>query len=102
MFRISSIKWKQALNARIVRNDFITSNPTLISHIPKKELSSLVNDPISKLAYNAFWKRDLDSAQHLFRAMLYFRYWKTSDLKYIFLSLLPSQVFNKFIVFLDK
>jgi len=100
--QISSVKWKQVLNARIVRNDFISNNPTLVSHIPKKQLITLVNDPISKQAYDAFWKRDLDSAQHLFRAMLYFRYWQIGDLKYIFLSLLPSTIFKKIILFLDK
>ena len=100
--QISSVKWKQVLNARIVRNDFIQNNPDLLRHIPEHKLKKLLNDQISTQAYDAFWKRDLDSAQHLFRAMLRFRTWKIKDIKYIALSLFPARIFKKIILFLDK
>lgn len=100
--QISSVKWKQVLNARIVRQDFILNNPALVSHIPKKKLDSLLNKQISSQAYDAFWKRDLDSAQHLFRAMLHFGCWQIKDLKYIALSLFSARMFKKIILFLDK
>ena len=100
--QISSVKWKQILNARIVRHDFIVNNPSLVSHIPKKNLNKLLNGQITQQAYEAFWKRDMDSAQHLFRAMLRFGYWQRKDLKYMVLSLLPARIFKKIIIFLDK
>lgn len=100
--QISSVKWKQVLNARIVKQDFILNNPALVSHLPIQELNSLLNKQVASQAYDAFWKRDLDSAQHLFRAMLQFGYWKIKDLKYITLSLFPARIFKKIILFLDK
>ena len=100
--QISSVKWKQVLNARIVRKNFIQNHSRLVSHIPKSELTYLLNDQISTQAYVAFWKRDLNSAQHLFRAMLRIGYWQIKDLKYIILSLLPIKIFKKIILFLDK
>lgn len=93
--QISSVKWKQVLNARIVRKDFILNNPTLVAHISKQKLNKLLNDQVSKQAYEAFWKHDLDSAQHLFRAMLRFGYWQLKDLKYIMVCFLPNKVLNK-------
>jgi glycosyltransferase involved in cell wall biosynthesis len=100
--QISSVKWKQILNARTVRHDFILNNPSLVSHIPEQELNKLLNAQVAQQAYDAFWKRDLDSAQHLFRAMLHFGYWQRKDLKYIVLSLLPARIFSKTITFFDK
>ncbi|NOR68312.1 MAG: glycosyltransferase [Methylomarinum sp.] len=100
--QISSVKWKQVLNARVVRQDFILNNPTLVAHLAKKVLNELLNAPISKQAYTAFWKRDLESAQHLFRAMLQFSYWQIKDLKYIVLSYLPAKIFKQVILFQDQ
>lgn len=100
--QISSVKWKQILNARTVRHDFILGNPSLVSHIPEQELNKLLNAQVTQQAYEAFWKRDMDSAQHLFRAMLRYGYWQRKDLKYIALSLLPARVFKIIIKFLDK
>jgi glycosyltransferase involved in cell wall biosynthesis len=87
--QISSIKWRQVLDAWQVRKDFVLANPQLVAHIPTNDLDTLVNSQISKQAYEAFWKRDLVSAQILFRTMLKVGSWNGSDLKYIILSLLP-------------
>ena len=100
--QISSVKWKQILNARIVRHDFILNNPSLISHISKPELKKLLNYSVRQQAYEAFWKRDMNSAQPLFRAMLRFGYWQRKDLKYIVLSLLPAKIFKTIMIFLDN
>ena len=102
--QISSVKWKQILNARIVRHDFIVNNPSLVSHIPEQELNKLLNGqaPVTQQAYEAFWKRDMNSAQPLFRAMLRYGYWQRKDLKYIILSLLPAKMFKTIMIFLDK
>ena len=100
--QISSIKWKQVLNARTVKKNFIRNNPTLVSHIPKQKLNQLVNSQLSTQAYEAFWKRDLNSAQHLFRAMLRLGFWKAKDLKYIGLSFLPAKIFKSIILLFDK
>jgi len=100
--QISSVKWKQILNARVVKKDFISKNPALVAHISKKELLFLVNNQISDQAYIAFWNRDLDSSLHLFRAMIRFNYWEMKDLKYLLLSLFPANLFKKIVLTLGK
>lgn len=100
--QISSVKWRQALDAWQVRKDFCSTYPELLSHIPEKKISELVNTPVSKQAYDAFWKRDLDSAQKLFRTMLKFNIWQLKDLKYIIPSLFPYFVFKRLCELLDQ
>jgi len=96
--QISSVKWKQILNARSVKQDFIEHNPDLVSHISEQKRDDLVNGQLSTQAYTAFWKRDLVSAQHLFRAIFRLGYWKIKDLPYICLSFLPTKVFKRIIL----
>lgn len=100
--QISSVKWKQVINAHTVRKDFILNNPGLVAHIPKQKLDKLLNEQVEKQAYNAFWKRDLESAQQLFRAMLRLGCWHLKDLKYILLSLFPARIFKKVTFSFDK
>ena len=88
--QISSVKWQQVLDSRKVRQDFISRNPNLTSHIPERTLTEFIDGYLSRQAYDAFWKRDITSAQQLFRAMWRFGKWHSKDLKYIILSFLPT------------
>ena len=92
--QISSIKWRQVLDAWSVRKEFISANPELVAHLSTDNIDSLLNAPLSRQAYDAFWRRDLDSAQKLFRTILRKNIWKSRDLKYIALSLLPLTLFK--------
>ncbi|MEZ0148376.1 MAG: glycosyltransferase family 2 protein [Candidatus Reddybacter sp.] len=92
--QISAIKWRQVLDARLVRKDFISSNQELTAYLSKDTLNNLLNAPLTRQAYDAFWKRDLVSAQKLFRTILKENSWNRSDLKYIILSLLPFTLFK--------
>ena len=87
--QISSIKWRQVLDAWSVRKDFLLTNPQLTDHLSKKTIDNLLNAHLRQQAYDAFWKRDLISAQKLFRAILKKNSCRKSDAKYIALSLLP-------------
>ena len=92
--QISSIKWRQVLDAWSVRKEFISANPELVAHLPTETLDSLLNAPLTRQAYEAFWRRDLVSAQKLFRTILKKNVWKRGDLKYIMISLLPLTLFK--------
>ncbi|MEZ0123233.1 MAG: glycosyltransferase family 2 protein [Candidatus Reddybacter sp.] len=92
--QISSIKWRQVIDALQVKSDFIAAQSRLISHLSTTQLNDVTGGFIYRQAYDAFWKRDLVSAQHLFRALLRNGYWKKSDLKYILPSLLPPPLFR--------
>jgi len=95
--QISATKWRQVLDARSVRQEFIATNPSLVAHLSVDTLSGLINEPLTRQAYDAFWKRDLVSAQKLFRAILKENCWNRRDLKYIILSLLPLSLFQRLI-----
>jgi GT2 family glycosyltransferase len=95
--QISATKWRQVLDARSVRQEFIATNPSLVAHLSVDTLSGLINEPLTRQAYDAFWKRDLVSAQKLFRATLKENCWNRRDLKYIILSLLPLSLFQRLV-----
>ena len=61
----------------------------------KEELEKLTHGFILKNAYNAYWKRDLISAQKLFRKLLALGYFQLKDLKFITLSLLPLAILRR-------
>ena len=99
--QISSVKWKQVLDSWKVRTDFVSKHPDLIAHIPTKNIKDLVDGYLKRQAYDAFWKRDLASAQQLFRAMWRHGNWSGKDLKYLFISMFPAPFFRGMVGILD-
>ncbi|WP_198159250.1 glycosyltransferase family 2 protein [Methylomonas lenta] len=100
--QISSIKWKQVLDAWQVKKDFIINYNNLVTHIPKEKLSELVDGYLITQAYTAFWKRDLISAQQLFRVVFISSIWHFKDLPYIAVSFLPYSLFSGLVNFFGK
>ncbi len=99
--QISAVKWRQVLDAWNVRRDFISNNPKLIAHLDKAKLRKDTDDFLLKNAYKAFWQRDLDSAQTLFRKALSQGAVSIKDLKYTIPSLLPRPLYCKLISLSD-
>jgi glycosyltransferase involved in cell wall biosynthesis len=92
--QVSAVKWRQVLDALIAQQDFIRANPGLISHLPKAKLRDLTEGRVLRQAYRAFWKRDLISAQKLFRhaaAQLSFSY---KDMRHIAVAMLPFALYR--------
>ncbi|MFZ5593840.1 MAG: glycosyltransferase family 2 protein [Pseudomonadota bacterium] len=100
--QISSIKWKQVLNAWQVRQDFVRNNPALVSHIPPDTLRTLRHQCLLDAGYKAYWKRDLASSQKLFRQALKAGYWQLKDLKYLLPALLAEKIYRSLILHADK
>lgn len=92
--QVSANKWRQVIDAYIVRKDFILNNPRLVEHLEPDRLWDLTNGSLLKEAYSAFWKRDLLTAQRLFRYAFRQRAWKRSDLTHILPSLLPGFLYR--------
>lgn len=92
--QISSTKWRQVLNAWQVRRDFVTANPALVMHLAPRRRKELVDGVLLRAGYEAFWRRDLASAQPLFRKALRTGAWQLKDLKYLAASLLPPGSFR--------
>lgn len=99
--QISKTKWRQVLDARIVRQDFINDNPALVNGLDVASRRELINGPLRKEAYRAHWNRDLVSAQKLFRETLKHNAWVPADLKYLLLSLLPERLYRFLVSTMD-
>lgn len=100
--QISKKVWIQVMDAYFVRKDFIDNYPDQVSHIGQSGLVDLTDGYILRMAYRAYWDRDLFTAKQLFRYSLPRHAWKRADLKYIILSLFPLTLFRLVIASVDR
>lgn len=100
--QISKEKWREVSNTVQVRKDFIHRYPTLVAQIPTARLRELTDGTLLREAYRAYWKRDLITAQTLFRKAFVRRIWKGGDLKYILPSLMPRPLFRLLVESVDR
>lgn len=92
--QISSSKWRQTRDSWRVRRDFIKQHRSLVAHLSHENLRDNTDGFLLRSAYNAYWNRDLVSAQHLFRRAMVRFYWKPRDIKYILPSMLPGFIYR--------
>jgi len=100
--QISSVKWRQVLDAWRVRKDFAAQHAELVQHLGLSTRNDLINGPLRKQAFEAFWKRDFVSARLLFRTLLSNGFWQYGDLKYLMPALLPLSIYSQLVLFLEK
>jgi len=100
--QISAVKWRQVLDAWQVRQDFVRSNPELVAHLEPAALRELLDGSLLRAGYAAYWKRDLVSAQRLFRKAARCGYWRLRDAKYVLPSLLPAALYRRVISTADR
>ncbi|MBI2798865.1 MAG: glycosyltransferase [Gammaproteobacteria bacterium] len=100
--QISKNRCRQVLDAVEVRQFFATHNPTLVSHLDKRELRTLTTGVLLREAYRSFWTRQLADAHALFRAAFKAGAWSMADLKYLLPSLLPYAVFKQLVTRNDR
>lgn len=100
--QISALKWRQVLDAWQVRRDFVRANPALIAHLGLRARRELVDGCLLQAGYAAFWKRDLTSAQRLFRKAVRQGYWQLRDAKYVLPSLLPAALYRRLVASVDR
>lgn len=87
--QISSVKWRQVLDALDAQERFIRENAELVGHLPRGLLRDMTEGQVLRQAYRAFWKRDLVSAQKLFRHAAAHGSYGLRDLRHIATALLP-------------
>jgi glycosyltransferase involved in cell wall biosynthesis len=100
--QISATKSRQVLQALQVQRDFIQANPKLVAHILPERLWEVTEGQVLKQAYRAFWKRDLVSAQKLFRHAALAGAWRWSDVPHIVPAMLPMWVYQTLVSFSDR
>lgn len=99
--QISSTKWRQVMDAWQVRRDFVRRHSQLVAHLSPAALRELLDESLLRSAYAAYWKRDLVSAQRLFRVAARHGTWRVRDAKFVLSSLLPGSVYRRLIAAAD-
>lgn len=101
--QVSAIKWRQVLDALAAQKDFIRNNPQLVRHLPDDKLRDLTEGQVLRQAYRAFWKRDMLSAQKLFRHAAVAGTFKLKDVRHILTaSLLPLSAYRWLVALIDR
>ncbi len=100
--QITSKQWVQAETTWMVKKQFIASHSGQVAHLGAARLRELVDGAYLDRGYQAYWRRDLETAQHVFRAVLRTGSWSIHDLKYLLPSLLPTLLYQKLILTLGR
>jgi len=100
--QVSAVKWRQVLDALEAQQAFIRNNPSLVAHLSDEHLSDLTEGEILRQAYRAFWKRDLVSAQKLFRHAAVKGSFRLRDLVHVGAALLPMPVYRRLMRVADR
>jgi len=92
--QISAVKWRQVLDALDAQQAFIGTHPGLVAHLSPARLKDLTEGQILRQAYRAFWKRDLVSAQKLFRHAAARGTFGLRDIRHVASALLPLPLYR--------
>jgi len=99
--QVSAVKWRQILDALVAQEDFIRKNPDLVAHLPAERLWDFTEGHVLRQAYRALWKRDLVSAQKLFRHAAMKGTCRLRDLRYVVSAFLPMPLYRRLVTFAD-
>jgi len=100
--RASKDSVQVARNHWLVQREFIKDNPSLVSGIKRSRLDELTHGELLKRGYQAYWKRDLDTARAIFYMVMKVGYGKPSDWKYMIPSLLPLAMHRMLVRYTDR
>jgi len=100
--QVSAVKWRQVLDALDAQRSFISAYPDLVAHLPNERVVDVTEGQVLRQAYRAVWKRDLASAQHLFRHASRVRSFSWRDLPHVACAWLPAPVYARLIGLRDR
>jgi len=100
--QVSAVKWRQVLDALDAQREFIRHNPELVAHLPAARLRELTEGQVLRLAYRAFWRRDLISAQKLFRHVAARGAYRLPDVAHVASALLPMALYRGLVHLADR
>lgn len=100
--QVSAVRWRQVLDALEAQRHFIQENPRLVAHLPAERLRDLTEGQVLRQAYRAFWKRDLVSAQKLFRHVASAGSYRLRDLRHVASALLPLPLYRGLVLLAER
>jgi len=95
--QMTSKQWVQAAYIRLVKKNFVSKQPELCKSFSRSQLREFIDGAFLQRGYQAYWRRDLVSAQKIFRKALLTGYWSAMDLKYLLPAFLPGTVYTALI-----
>ncbi|MDY6828001.1 MAG: glycosyltransferase [Pseudomonadota bacterium] len=95
--QISKTKWRQVIDAWQVRKQFVATHPATVAHLDRKRLRALTDGYLLREAYKAYWQRQFEDAQILFRKTLSTGIAGPRDLRYLIPALLPLRWFERLV-----
>lgn len=93
---------RAALQLLEVQEAFLQRHPGLEKEIGKARVSNITLGTLLKRGYDAYWKRDLKTAQKIFRHSFLKGGWKWRDLKYLLLAMLPLSIYLAILATTEK
>lgn len=93
---------RAARQLREVQATFLSRHRDLIDELGRAQIRELTDGVLLARAYEAFWRRDLDTAQPIFRMVFRRGGWKMGDVHLLLASLFPPSVFKKLITISDR
>lgn len=97
--QITSTQWRQAITVWRIKKNFLKKHQYIRARFSTERLRELIDGALLRRAYDCYWRRDLVSAQYIFRKVLLTHGYKLKDLKYILPALLPG---NWYVAFIRK
>lgn len=92
---------RAARQLRDVQAAFLTRHPEIIDELGRSQVKKLTDGVLLGRAYEAYWRRDLETAQPIFRMAFLGGGWKLHDLRYLLPSLLPVSLFKVIVTLAD-
>ena len=100
--QISSTQWRQAENTWRVKKKYLAAHPELADEVGKGRITEWVDGALLRRGYDLYWKRDLFSAQKVFRLALRTGAFAGKDLKYLVPALLPFPLYRQLVRVAEK
>lgn len=80
-----------------VQGEFFAENPDIAQRLGPAKVKALVFGELLEKGYEAYWRRDMETARFAFRNVLRARHFGLRDLKYLLPSLLPKTLHERLV-----
>lgn len=87
--QITEDRLRLALNHMHAQKGFLRKNPDIESRLRSSKIKEIIYGELRRCAFDAYWRRELEVAQPLFRRLLGAWYVQPGDLRYLLPALLP-------------
>jgi glycosyltransferase involved in cell wall biosynthesis len=100
--QITSTQGRQARNSWLVKRKFVRQHPEAVRHLSAGQLRELIDGGLLRRGYDNFWRRDLASAQQIFRFALVRGACGLKDLPYVLPACLPAGLYQRLVTRRDQ